>query len=109
MKLKVKLFKSFFYPFLVGIILSIIIVFVILFYYSNDYLDKKSAEDIYTIEKQYAAVNINSINVILSNVLLKVQVGMQEQISFYEIIASKLTPEAKLENRITEDMNNVKF
>jgi hypothetical protein len=109
MKLKVKLFNSFFYPFLVGIIISIIIVFVILIYYSNDYLDKKSAEDIYTVEKKYAAVNINTINVILSNALLKVQVGMQEQITLYEIIASKLTPETKLENRITEDTKNIKF
>ena len=83
MKLKAKLFKSFFYPFLAGVIISIIIVFVILFYYSNDYLDKRSAEDIYTIEKKYSTVNINSVNVILSNILLKVQVGLQEQITFY--------------------------
>ena len=51
MKLEDKFFNAFFYPFLIGIILSIIIVGVILAIYSNNYLDKKSAQDIYELEK----------------------------------------------------------
>ena len=52
MKLENKFYSAFFYPFLIGIVLSIIIVATILSHYSNDYLDKRSAEDIYSIEKK---------------------------------------------------------
>ena len=109
MKLENKFFKAFFWPFLVGIISSSIIVFVILFYYSNDFLDKTGAEDIYKLEKKYATMNINSINVILSNTLSKIQIGIYEQLSFYQSIASKLTPENKENNTISEDVKNVKY
>ena len=107
MKLADKFFHSFFYPFLFVIIFSIIIIFVILFHYSIDYLDKRSAQDIYKIEKKYADININSINILLLNVLLKVQVGLQEQITFFKDIASKLTKEAKLKNIINDNIKNV--
>ena len=109
MKLQTKFFNAFFYPFLAGVIFSIIIVFVILFYYSNNYLDKKSAEYIYSLEMKYASKNINSVNILLSNTLLKIQVGMQEQINFYNNIASKMTPESKLQNKISEDVKNIKY
>ena len=87
MKLEDKFFNAFFYPFLIGIVISIIIVAVILSNYSNDFLDKRSAQDIYEMEKKYAKININSINILLSNILLKVQVGLQEQLTFYQKIA----------------------
>ena len=51
MKLEDKFFKEFFYPFLIGIFLSILVVAIILSHYTNDYLDKKSANDIYLMEK----------------------------------------------------------
>ncbi len=109
MKLETKFFNAFFYPFLTGVISSIIIVFAILFYYSKNYLDKKSAEDIYSLEMKYATTNINSVNILLSNTLLKIQFGMQEQINFYKNIASKITPENKLQNKISEDVKNIKY
>ena len=89
MKLEDKFFNAFFYPFLIGIILSIIIVGVILAIYSNNYLDKKSAQDIYELEKKYATININSINILLSNFLIKVQIGLQEQLTFYQKLLQK--------------------
>ena len=89
MKLEDKFFNAFFYPFLIGIILSIIIVAVILAIYSNNYLDKKSAQDIYELEKKYATININSINILLSNFLIKVQIGLQEQLTFYQKLLQK--------------------
>ena len=109
MKLADKFFHSFFYPFLIAIIFSIVIIFVILFYYSIDYLDRRSAQDVYKIEKKYSTININSINILLLNVLLKVQVGLQEQITFFKDIASKLTKETKLENKINENVKNAKY
>ena len=105
MKLEDKFFKAFFYPFLIGIMISIIIVAVILSYYSNDYLDKKSAQDIYTMEKKYATININSVNILLSNAILKIQVGLHEQLSFYETIASKITDRSK--SSIGQDVYNI--
>ena len=109
MKLEDKFFKAFFYPFLIGIILSILIISSLLFYYSNGFLDKKTAKNIYYIEKKYATVNINSINILLSNTLLKVQVGLQEQITFYQNIASNLTDENKENNTINDYIFNVKY
>ena len=105
MKLEDKFFNAFFYPFLIGIILSIIIVGVILAIYSNNYLDKKSAQDIYELEKKYATININSINILLSNFLIKVQIGLQEQLTFYQKIASKITDRSK--SKIGKDVYNV--
>lgn len=95
MKLENKFYNAFFYPFLAGITLSIIIVAIILTYYSNNYIDKKSAEDLFKIEKKYAKTNINSVNVLISNVLLKVQIGLKEQLTLYEDIASKITDYSK--------------
>ena len=108
MKLENKFLSAFFCSFLIGIILSIIIVAFIIYYYSNGYLDKKTAEDIYTLEKKYATININSINVLLSNALLKVQVGLHEQLTFYENIASKIDSEnMRLQNSINSDVRSV--
>ena len=109
MRLKDKLFNALFYPFLVGILLSIIIVFAILFYYSNNYLDTKSAKEIYNIEKKYANININSINILLSNVLLKVQAGLQEQITFYQNIGFNLTNETRKTNKINKYVKSLKY
>ena len=47
MKLEDKFFKTFFYPFLIAITISIIMVAIVLSRYSNNYLDKRSAKDIY--------------------------------------------------------------
>ena len=105
MKLENKFFNSFFYPFLIGIILSIIIVTIIVSSYSKDYIDKKSASDIYYLEKKYATININSINILLANTLLKIQVGLHEQITFYNNIASKIIDRSK--SLIGKDIYNI--
>ena len=109
MKLENKFFNAFFCPFLIGIILSIIIVFGILFYYSINYLDKKSAQDVYNIEKKNVDINLYSINVLLSNILLKVQVGLQEQITFYQNLAFNLSKESKLKNKINSNVQNIQY
>ena len=109
MKLEKHFFNAFFYPFLFGIVSSIIIVFSILFYYSTDYLDKKSAEDIYNIEKKNAFININSVNILLSNILLKVQVGLQEQITFYEDITSNITDENREDSKANGYVINLQY
>ena len=104
MKLENKFYNAFFYLFLLYVFLSIIIVAFILTYYSNKYLDKKSAEDIFNIEKKYATININSVNVLISNLLVKIQLGLLEQLKLYENIASKITDYSK--STIEEDVHN---
>ena len=58
------------------------------------------------MEKKYATININSINILLSNTLLKVQVGLHEQLNFYENIASKIDRSKSI---IGRDIHNVEY
>ena len=120
MKLENKFYSTIFYPFLIGTILSIIIVAIILSYYSNNYLDKKSAEDIYTIEKEYTKINLKSINLLIYNVLLKIQVGLHEQLKYYNNtanIVSNITDFSKFSIgknvlnvlNISKDNNNIDY
>ena len=97
MKLKDKFFKAFFYPFLLGVLLSMAIVIVFLSVFTNNYLDKRTGENIVELEKKYAKKTIkfsilfnhksifleyksfraiNSVNALLSTTLLKVQASL---------------------------------
>ena len=90
MRLEDKFFNSFFYLFLIGVFISIIIVSSILLYYSKDFLDKNTSANVYFLEKKFAESNINIMNVLLSNLILKLQVSLQEQITFYENTAKEI-------------------
>ena len=83
MRLEDKFFNSFFYLFLIAITSSMILVVTILFYYSENYIDTKTAKDIIHMEKEYANSNINSMNVLLSNMILKLQVALKEALTLY--------------------------
>ena len=83
MRLEDKFFNSFFYLFLVGIIISLLILFLFLFYFSGNFLDERTALEAYQLEKKYAESNINSMNILLLNLVLKLQVVLQEQIDLY--------------------------
>ena len=99
MELEQKLFKSFFYPFLIGIILSTLIVSLLLGLYIKSYYDKRAAHIAINAAINYTKMQINSANVILSSMLLKIQAAINEQILFYE----------KIENQIKdiEDISNL--
>ena len=90
MRLEDKFFNSFFYLFLAGITLSLVIVSVILCYYSDNFLDKRVASDIYHIEKKYAHSNIKSMIVLLSDLILKLQVALKEELTLYLDIAKEI-------------------
>ena len=83
MRLEDKFFNSFFYLFLFAITFSMIIVVTILFNYSENYIDNRTAKDVIHIEKKYANSNINSMNVLLSNMILKLQVALKEALTLY--------------------------
>ena len=71
MKLEDKFHSVFFYPFLVGISLSIFIVVFIITYYSRGFLDERTAKAVYDTEKKFARDNIYSANIILTNFFFK--------------------------------------
>ena len=89
MKLDRKLFNSFFYPFLVGVLLSTIIVTIFLGIFANSYYDKKMTQRIIDLESNYAKINLNSVNIHVSVILLKIQASLNEQILFYQKMANK--------------------
>jgi len=95
MKLENKFFNSFFYPFLVGVILSMLVVTIFLSKFTNNYFSKLTGKKIVDLEKKYASMNINSISTLLTTTLLKIQASLNEHILFY----------LKLANR-TEDITN---
>ena len=89
MKLEDKFHSVFFYPFLVGISLSIFIVIFIITYYSQGFLDERTAKAVYDTEKKFARDNIYSANIILTNFFLKIQLILEEQLSLFDL-ASKM-------------------
>ena len=98
MKLEDKFFKIFFYPFFVGILLSTIVVTIFLLTLTNNYYDKRTSNNIINLEKKYSKINIDSINTLLTTSILKLQIGLNELILFYQKIANKLiTSEETLE------------
>ena len=89
MKLEEKFFNSFFYPFLIGVLLNMIIVTIFIYIFTNNYLDKRTAQNIIDLEKKSAKININSINTLITTALLKVQASLNEQILFYQKLANR--------------------
>jgi len=89
MKLENKFFTSFFYPFLVSVILSMVVVTYFLIKFTNKYLDKRTGQNIVNLEKKYASTNINSVNLLLSTTLLKIQASLNEHILFYLKLANR--------------------
>ena len=90
MKLENKFFNSFFYPFLVGVILSMLVVTLFLTKFTNKYFDKRTGKNIVTLEKKYASTNINSVNLLLTTTLLKIQASLNEHILFYLKLANRI-------------------
>ena len=72
MKLEDKFFKSFFYPFLVGVFLSTLIVTIFLGLFTNNNYDKRTQENVINLEKNKSKINIRSINNLLNAFFFKV-------------------------------------
>ena len=88
MKLEDKFFNVFFYPYFIGVIISITFVIIIISHFSKGYLDERTGNLTYDLETKYAQINIYSANVIITNIFLKIQLVLQEQLNFFEL-ASK--------------------
>ena len=90
MKLEDLFFKSFFYPFLIGVFLSTLVVTIFLGLFTNNNYDKKTRENIINLERKFSKSTINSANVLMSASLLKLQASLNEQILSYQKISKKL-------------------
>ena len=90
MKLEDILLKSFFYPFLIAILLNSLIILIILILFSNSNYDKRTIQNIVNLEKKYSQVNVKSANTIITLILSKIQTSLNEQILLYQRIANKL-------------------
>ena len=90
MKLESQFITSFFYPFIIGVILSATIVIISSLIFTNNYIDKGTGKNIIEFEKEFSKINLNSINVIISTQLLKVQSILNELITYYINFANKI-------------------
>ena len=90
MKLEDKFFNSFFYPFLISVFFCTLVVTIFLSIFTNNNLDKKTRENLINLEKKYSNINIKNVNVLLTTSFQKIQASLNEQILFYQKIATKL-------------------
>ena len=104
MKLEDKFFNAFFCPFFLGILSSIIIVIVVLAYYSKGFLDETTANDVHEVETKYARNNIYSANLLISDLLIKIKLVIEEQLSYFQLAEKTLNLSEPFENRIIKDV-----
>ena len=90
MKLENKFFNSFFFPFIISIISSTLVVTIILSIFSNNNNDSRTNGNIINITKKYSKTILKSVNVLLTNKLIKYQSSLNELIIFYQKMANEL-------------------
>ncbi len=83
MELKDKLFNSFFYPFLISVILNTLVVTLFLGFFTNNYYDQRTYQNIINTEKRNSEMLLKSANVIMKNTFQKIQASLNEQIIYY--------------------------
>ena len=84
MKLEDKLFHSFFYPFLIGVILNMFIIILFSIIFTNNYIDKRTSQNLLQSEKNLAELNLKAIQTSLTSYLLKIQASINEIIISYQ-------------------------
>ena len=90
MKLEEKFFKVFFYQFSVSILLCTITVSLILYFFTNNNIDKKTKDFIINLSKKNVRNIINIAKILIKTKIQKYQSGLNEQILFYQKIAREL-------------------
>ena len=90
MKLEDKFFNTFFYPFLISVISSTLIVILFVGIFTNTHLDKKTNSNMINLGYKFSKININSANLLVTTVLLKIQASLNEQILFYQKMSKKM-------------------
>jgi hypothetical protein len=62
---------------------------ILIYKFTNNYYDKRTAQKIIDLEKKYAKININSVSTLLTTTLLKAQASVNELVLFYQKLANK--------------------
>ena len=90
MKLEDKLFHFFFYPFHIGVILNMFIIIIFSLIFTNNYIDRKTPQNLVNFEKNFAQINLKVIQTSLTSYLLKIQASINEIITSYQTISKKI-------------------
>ena len=90
MKMESIFFKYFFFSFLFAVFISALIIILILGFFTINFYDKKSIQDIINLEKKYAESELKSANIRVTTLLSKYQANFNELILFYQNIANDL-------------------
>ena len=91
MKLSDQFFHSFFYTFLFGVIVSFLAIAIFSVVFTNQYIDKQTGDNILDIEKKFAKVNLNSMNIVITSLITKIQQSINELISSYQKTANRVS------------------
>ena len=71
--------------------------------FTNNYIDQGTGDNIIELEKKYAKVNLNSVNIIITTNLLKLQASLNEIINYYKNLANVLKQNISLVYDIDEE------
>ena len=103
MKLADKFFNSFFYTYLLGVILSFITTIIFSIFFTTKYIDIKTVDNIVELEQKLSKVNLNSMNVIITSSILKIQSSLNELIIAYQKMARKVKNNDNIKINITNN------
>ena len=107
MNLADKFFSTFFYLLFFGIVSSIIISTIFLFYYSKSILDETTANGVYEVEINYARNSIYSTNFLLSDLISKIKLVLEKQLSLFKLAEKSLNLSESIKNRKIKDVYSV--
>lgn len=103
MELENQFFHYFFFPFLIGLILSAAIVIICSVNFANGFIDTKTGNNIIKLGKEISKLKINSINDIINTLLLKTQLSFTELINSYQKLSILLNTNKTGLNRVIND------
>ena len=93
MKLESIFIKTFCFPFLLVLIITIILITVMLDKYTLYHSDILTSNEILKIENSFSNSLMNTVNLILLNDLLKFVSRLQQIVTYYQTIATKINTE----------------
>ena len=90
MNLEIIFFNNFFYPFLLSVLICSLVITLFLGFFTNNYYEKRTHNNIINLEKKYSKIILNSVEVLLKTSFLKIQASLNEQIIHYQQISKKI-------------------
>ena len=85
----------------------LIIFIVVLAYYYKEFLDETIANDVKEVETKYARNNIYWANLLLSDLLIKIKLIVEEQLSHIQLAGKNLNLSKLEENRKIKDVYSI--